>query len=143
MFNWITIFIAIASLTVSIVSLIKSWKIGNLDYRIKQLELEELENKKNNFQPCVEARLVHISKGNNHIRVWNSGNATAYNVNVEIDDKNIPIIQPVTPFEFLEPGKSFDETVVLTFSSENKFKIITKWADKSGNADKKEQICTL
>lgn len=140
----ISIFISAASLVVALISLIRSSKIAKLDERIKELELEKLEAEKNAVKkPLIEARLIHMSKNNNKLKVWNSGEATAYNVDVEIDDKEIIRLEPVTPFEKLEAGTSFEETVILAFSSSSKFKITTSWADENGNKDCKEQYRTI
>lgn len=140
----ISIIISAASFIVALISLIKSSKVTKLDEKIKELELEKLEAEKNAVKkPLVEARLIHVSKNNNKLKVWNSGEATAYNINVEIDDKEIIVLEPVTPFEKLEAGTSFEETVVLTFSSSRKFKIITSWLDENGNQDCKEQYRTI
>ena len=76
------------------------------------------------------------------LKVWNSGNATAYNVSARFDgDVGIIIMdQEKQPFEELEARKSY-ELVLITYSgSASKFRIITEWTDLSGNQHIKTQM---
>jgi hypothetical protein len=88
--------------------------------------------------------MVKISNGNYRLKVWNSGKATAYNVDfkTEVMDKGI-IRRDKVPYEFLEPGKSFEEIVLVHSGTPNKFKMTTIWTDKQKNPCSKEQILSL
>ena len=42
--------------------------------------------------------------------------------------------------EYLEPGNSFEECVVIHMQSAPKFKVISKWEDEMGNEFLNEQL---
>lgn len=148
-----SVIIAGIALLVSIISLIKSNKaqklqnkLNELDCKIKEYELSKIEeNKAKSSESCVEARMVHIAKGKNRLKIWNSGNTTAYNVNATIQkDSNIFLIdREKLPFEQLEPQKSFEIVAVVSMNSASKFYITTEWTDEEGNQKTKEQLCTI
>lgn len=75
------------------------------------------------------------------MKVWNSGNATAYNVEVSIPEEySVIIMKDKMPFEYLEPGDGFEEGVVIHMQSSPKFKVISKWKDQMGNEFSNEQL---
>jgi hypothetical protein len=140
------------ALIVSIVSFKDSRKANKVQYRLneveeklKKYELEEKEKEREEEKKaCVEARIVNISKDNYILKVWNSGKATAYNVDFEIPEDHKGIIwREKVPYEFLESGKSFQEHVILCMGSPKKFKIITKWENEQGNSYSKEELLTF
>ncbi len=129
-----------AAFTLSVVAYYKSRKVSKVeeklneyDLKLKQYELEKIELEKNSKEkPKVEARIINISRGNYIIKIWNSGEDTAFNVDYDIPRKyNITPIKKVTPFERLEPGKYFEESVMVHMQSSKKFEIITNWQDKN------------
>ena len=75
-------------LIVAIISLFKSSKaqrlqnkVNELELKIKQNELDKIaKEKEDSVLACVEARFITVGKGKHRLKVWNSGNATAYNV---------------------------------------------------------------
>lgn len=139
----------IAAFLLSVLALIKSNKVTKMegklneyDLKLKQYELEKIEQEKNKKnEACIEARIVKMSKGKYKIKIWNSGTATAYNVDYDIPDEyQIILMKRVTPFEILEPGHNFEEHVIIHMQSENKYKVITSWQDKDGNDFNNEQL---
>ena len=148
--DWGALIIAGISLLVAIISLLKSSKaqrlqnkVNELELKIKRNELDKIAKEKEDAElACVEARFVTVGKGKHRLKVWNSGNATAYNVSARFDgDVGIIIMdQEKQPFEELEARKSY-ELVLITYSgSASKFRIITEWTDLSGNQHIKTQM---
>ena len=98
----------IAAVLVSVIALIKSnkctqvqvklsemeQKLQEYDLALKKYELEKIEREVNREKKaCVEARIIKISQGKYKLKVWNSGDVTAYNIDVEIPSEyNIILI---------------------------------------------------
>lgn len=151
--------IPIAALIVSIIAVKKSNdaksvkiqlsevedRLNEYELFIKQHEYELIKNE--NDKPKIakiEARVVNISKRDHRLKVWNSGNVTGYNIKVEIPQEyNIIVLGDKMPFEYLEPGNSFEEHLLFTGSSAAKFRIISKWEDENGEAYSNEQLRSL
>ena len=116
--EWGALIIAGISLLIAIISLFKSSnaqrlqnKVNELELKIKENELERIAKEKESEElACVEARFITIGKGKHRLKVWNSGNATAYNVSARFDGNvGIMIIdQEKQPFEELEARKSYE-----------------------------------
>ena len=116
---------------------LKEYELALKKHELEKIQAEENEKKKAN----VEARIIKISKGNYRLKVWNSGNATAYNIEVSIPDEySIIIMKDKMPFEYLEPGNSFEECAVIHMQSASKFKINSTWEDENGNKFSNEQL---
>jgi len=144
--------VPLIALLLSIISLCQSTKsqklqgrIGELELKLKQYEVAEIDKKKSEADlACIEARVINISRGKYKLKVWNSGQATAYKVTASIDKQaNLIIIGSKMPFDFLDAGKSFDEDLIVHDGTAGKFKIITTWEDKDGNTHQKEQMGSL
>lgn len=120
-------------------------RLNEVEEKIKKYELEEKEKEREEAtKACVEARVINISKNNYKLKVWNSGKATAYNVDFEIPEENKVLVwREKVPFEFLESGKNFEERVLVHMGTANKFKVITTWTDRQGSQYSKEQIVTF
>ena len=90
----------------------------------------------------MEARFITVGKGKHRLKVWNSGNATAYNVTARFDgDVGIMIMDnEKQPFEELEARKSYELILVTYPGSASKFKIITEWSDVNGKKYTKTQM---
>ena len=86
-----------------------------------------------------QARLESIE---DRLKVWNSGNATAYNVSARFDgDVGIMIMdREKQPFEELEARKSYELILITHNGSASKFRIITEWTDSSGKQHTKTQM---
>lgn len=141
--------IPIAAFLLSFIALIKSnrvtkieGKLKEYDLKLKEYELQKIEEEKNKKEEaCVEARIVKISKGKYKIKIWNSGQAIAYNVDYDIPNEyQIILAKRVTPFELLPPGQNFEEYVIIHMQSESKYKVVTSWQDEDGNEFSKEQL---
>jgi len=120
-------------------------KLKEYELALKKYELEKIEKERSEEKvACVEARVVKISNGNYRLKVWNSGNATAYNVDYEIPKEyNMLVMKSKTPFEYLEPGNNFEDHVIIHLQSSDKFKIITYWENENGEKNNKEQIRSI
>lgn len=140
----------VIALLLSLWSLIDSRKANSVQVRVNELEEKlkkiELEEKRKQLEEetkaCVEARIYNISNGKYKLKIWNSGKATAYNVDFKVEDKMRGMIfRNNTPFEYLETGKSFEETAVRANGMPGKFKVITSWENKTNDEKfEKEQI---
>ncbi len=117
-------------------------KLNEYELALKKHELEKIQAEETiEKRANVEARIIKISKGSYRLKVWNSGNVTAYNIDVSIPDEySIIIMKDKTPFEYLEPGNSFEECVVIHMQSASKFKVICTWEDDKGNKFSNEQL---
>jgi len=148
--DWGALIIAAISLLVAVISLFKSSKaqrlqnkVNELELKIKQNELDRIAKEKEDAAlACVEARFITVGKGKHRLKVWNSGNATAYNVTARFDgDVGILIMdQDKQPFEELEARKSYELILVTHNGSASKFKIITEWSDAAGKQHTKTQM---
>lgn len=92
----------------------------------------------------VEAHHVLAGTKNHRIRIANTGGTTVTNVTCEYDKDNAPyaFIQDKEPFERLEPGESFDETVIFACGSPSKFVIKTCWLGTDGKECSRDNIIT-
>ena len=120
-------------------------RLNDVEEKLKKYELEEKQREREEAaKACVETRIMKISKGKYRMKVWNSGKATAYNVDFEIPDECKGMVRrDKVPYEFLESGKSFEEYVLVYGGTPNKFKVITTWTNRQGNPFSKEQIVTV
>ena len=140
------------ALVLSIVSFIDSRKaskiqdrLNEVEEKLKRYELEEKEKEREEATKAnIEARVMKISKGNYKMKIWNSGIATAYNVDFIIPEECKGIVwRSKVPYEFLESGKSFEEHVLVHSGTPDKFKVITTWNDKQEIPYTKEQIVSI
>lgn len=148
--DWGALIIAGISLLVAITSFFKSSKaqhlqnkVNELELKIKQDELDKIAKEKEDAElACVEARFITVGKGKHRLKVWNSGNATAYNVSARFDgDVGIMIMdQDKQPFEELEARKSYELVLITHNGSASKFRIVTEWTDSKGNPQTKTQM---
>lgn len=151
--EWGTLIIATISLLIAMISLFKSSKaqqlqnkVNELEYKIKENELERIAKEKVEATlACIEARAITVGNGKHRMKVWNSGNATAYNVSARFDgDVGIKIMsQEKQPFEELEAQKGYELVLIPYMGAASKFKIITEWTDASGKLHTKVQMGDL
>ncbi len=120
-------------------------KLNVIEEKIKNYELDEIKRKQQEAtKACVEVRIINISPRQYKLKVWNSGQATAYNVDFEIPkDAEMNVIAEKVPFEFLEPGKSFEENALVHLGTARKFMMKTTWEDERGRSYFKEQLVTI
>lgn len=148
--DWGALILAAISLLVAVISLLKSSeaqqlqnKVNELELKIKQNEVDKIDKeKKEAALACIEARFITVGKGKHRLKVWNSGNATAYNVTARFDgDVGIMIMdQGKQPFEELEARKNYELALITYMGSAPKFKIITEWTDANGRQHSKTQM---
>lgn len=151
--DWGELTIAGISLVIAVIALIKSSKaeklqnrVNEMEIRIKEYELERIAKEKEEaYSSCVEARVITIGKGKHRLKVWNSGNTTAYNVTAKFDgDPRIPIMdREKQPYDELAPNKSYEMVLVVHSGSASKFRIITEWMDEEGKQQTKSQMGDL
>ena len=142
----VSLLLALISFIVSIRAQHLQNRVNELELKIKQFELAERENaeaEKN--KSCVEARMVHVSKGKYRLRVWNSGNTPVYNISATIPQEYGIMLynDDKMPYEFLDPQKGFDIVAIVHMGSSSKFLATTEWTDSQGNNQKKEQMCDI
>jgi len=147
--GYIVPFIAIA---ISIFSFHESRKVNKVQLRVnemeeklKKYELEEIEKVREAAnKSIVEARIYNVSKGKYRLKIWNSGQATAYHVDYEVpgDLRNI-VMRDKVPYEILEAGKSFEEHIVYFMGMPSKLTVKTMWEDADGEQYEKEQIVSF
>ena len=139
--DWGALIIAGISLLVAIISLFKSSKAQRLQNKVNELD-KIAKEKEDSVLACVEVRFITVGKGKHRLKVWNSGNATAYNVSARFDgDVGIMIMdREKQPFEELEAGKSYELILITHNGFASKFRIITEWTDSSGKQHTKTQM---
>lgn len=145
-------FLPFMALVISIASFYESRKVNKVQMRLnkmeeqlKKYELEEKEKEREAAKkPLVEARIYNISKGKYKLKIWNSGKVEAYDVDFQVpgDLKEI-VLKDKIPFEVLEPGKSFEEHIIVHLGLPPKFSVKTTWKDSSGERYEKEQFVSF
>ena len=149
---FVTYVVPLVAITLSIVSLHESRKINKVQLRLnemeeelKKYELEKIEKEREaGNKPVVEARIYNVSKGKYRLKIWNSSQATAYDVDFEVPEelKNL-VYKDKVPFEVLEAGKSFEEYITFYYGTPPKFTVKTTWKNVSGEQYEKEQLVTF
>ena len=97
--------------------------MNQLEEKLKIYELEEIERRRKDANRTdVEARIIEFSKNDYRMKIWNSGQATAYDVDIEVPDECKGIVwRNKVPYEVLESGKSFEERVIVYDTIPTKF----------------------
>ena len=148
-FTYVVPLIAIA---LSIVSLHESRKINKVQLRLnemeeelKKYELEKIEKEREAVnKPIVEARIYNVSKGKYRLKIWNSSQASAYDVDFEVPEELKGLVyKDKVPFDVLEAGKSFEEYITFYYGTPPKFTVKTTWKNVSGEQYEKEQWVTF
>ena len=87
---------------------------------------------------------MKISTGKYKMKIWNSGKATAYNVDFKVPDEcENMVFRDKVPYEFLEPGKNFEEHIIIHSGFLDKFMVTTTWSNKEGHEYSKEQMVSI
>ncbi len=120
-------------------------RLNKLEEKLKTYELEEKEKeRKDATNAYIEARIYDVSPNKYRMRIWNSGKATAYNVDFEIKGEYKGFFRrDKVPLEFLDPGKSFEERIISADGIPQKFEVVMSWEDEKGSLNSKKQILTL
>ena len=148
--NWGELIISAIAFVFSVVAMKKASKseelqnkVNELELQVKQYEIDKINAEKEAANvSCVEARFITVGKGKHRLKVWNSGNATAYNVSARFDgDVGIIIMdRDKQPFDELEARKSYELILVTYNGSASKSRIITEWTDANGKQYTKTQM---
>ena len=142
-------FIAIA---ISIASFHESRKVNKVQLRLNEMEEQlkkyELEEKEKVREAAnksiVEARIYNVSKGKYKLKIWNSGQVEAYDVDFQVPDElKGMVFKDKVPYEILESGKSFEEHIIRYMGMPSKLTIKTVWKDVNGELHEKEQIVSF
>lgn len=148
----VTYVFPIIAVGLSVLSYLDSRKTNKLQERLLQVEdklkLYELEDKEKereeSTKACVEARIVKISKGVYKMKIYNSGKATAYKVDFKVPEEYGKMVwKEKVPYEFLDPGKSFEEHVLVYYGTPSKFMLTTTWTDQNDTSYSKDQIVSI
>ena len=144
--------VPLVAIALSIVSFHDSRKVNKVQLRLtemeeklKKYELEEIEKEREAANKAtIETRIYNVSKGKHRLKIWNSGQATAYDVDFEVPKELKGLVfRDKVPFEVLEPGKSFEESVIYYNGMPPKFTVKTTWKNASGEKREKEQLVTF
>ena len=149
-----TIVISALSLAVSAISFVMNYRLNKRDkvrseqlaemqLRIQEFQLrkeEEADEKRRSSK--VEARHVLVGLKNHRIRISNTGGTTVTNVTCKFNEENGPyaLMQDKEPYERLEPGESFEESILLVAGSPSKFVITTQWTGFDGKDHSRDNI---
>ena len=146
--QWSALLIALASLVVAIISLVRSSKSQKLqdkvnghDLAIKEYELAKIKIEQENAQlSCVKAYVVHPAKNKYSLKIKNTGNTIVYNVSAFIDTASrITIYNSKMPYKELEPQEVFEQKILVTLASAPVFNITTSWTDSNGKTQERTQ----
>lgn len=147
--DWGQFLLSIAAFVVSIIALLQSSKaqklqnrINEMELRIKQNEIEKIEQEKAQAtRACVETRIVSLGQYKHEIKVWNSGNAPAYDVIVRFDEEaNVYMHDKgIQPFEELLPMKNYTIPLFIPDGCARKVRIVIEWTETNGKHQRKVQ----
>lgn len=151
------IVISALSLILAVVSFVLNYRLSlrdkkrgeqleNLQLKLHELQLQrEEEAAERRSSSKVEARYVLIGLKGHRIRVSNTGGTTVTNVTCEHGENAGPyaFIQDKEPYERLEPGESFDETIFFADGSTSKFMVKTRWIGEDGKERSRDNIVSV
>lgn len=147
--NWI----ALASVIISLVALIKSFltdrKAKELDLQLKQQQIQTHEQETiGNKKADMEVNVVHTPRGEmNILRFYNKGKAIARNVMFDITDDPEDYItlcmqKDFLPYPKLHPQQSFDVRFLNSASKPHQtIKLV--WDDDLGKGQSKEMVVDM
>ena len=145
--------LSLGSFIIAALALIYSWytgrKIHKLDLIIKKKEIEKRRTEEEESQKAsIECNVIKTSKGEmNILKIYNKGQAKAYNVNFAILDdpeENISLNMPgnYLPYPILLPQQSFEVRYIL-FRRRPHFTIKIEWDDDFKKGRNQTQIIDL
>ena len=111
------------------------------EYQLKQIEKENLENKK----AAIRGNIVKGLKSGRTLKVYNSGRATARNIRVEGLDVNgiFYMRRDIFPYELMNPQDYTELTMHLTCGCPSTIKLKYIWDDEFGDNNEFEQVLTI
>lgn len=145
--------ISLASFGVAIISLIRSFKteslqnrVNEMEIQLKQYEIEKMQKEKEDATLSeVQARVIKFGRNEYRMKIWNSGQTTAFDITARFEkDPSIIILdEGMLPYEELAPKKNFEIPLIVHTGSLLKFIIITEWKDKTGKTHMNRQLNNL
>lgn len=148
--TWGCLVVAFGSFVIAAISLIKSMKAQKLQKQVNELELWINEDKKkkimkeNKKESRVEASVECGDLNNHYLKVQNSGNMTAYDVEASLDEMTyIYWDNSIMPFDELKPNRSFRVPLMLTEATPMKLRVKIVWKDEDNNRLEDEQLISL
>ena len=150
--TWGSLTVAGLSFIVASVSLIKSIKaqkmqikINELEYKIKKYELDKIDAEKaNSNKACIEARIINISRDKYRMKIWNSGDLIARNIEVKTEDNaGLIFMGDMLPYEELDAKKSFEIPLIIYPGTSRKSYVITSWTEENGEVRENKQFVSL
>lgn len=148
----ITYLLPIISSILAIDASIKARKAQKVDDRLKALELiikefqvKEIESKINKIPaPNINTRVIKEASNKFVLKVWNSGEEKAFNINVSIPkESSVTLLATKLPYEYLDPGGSFEENLLFYLGSQRKFEVTAVWEDKEGNKNSSTNLLSI
>ena len=111
------------------------------EYQLKQIEKENLENKK----AAIRGNIVKGLKGGRTLKIFNSGRATARNIRIDgLDvDGVFYIPQDLFPYELMNPQDYAELTLHLTYGCPSTIKLKYIWDDEFSDNNEFEQVLTI
>lgn len=152
--TWAPIVISLVSLIASVVASVKSYQLEKRNKKQSeelqqlQLQLGQLQLQKAKEEAAaktfskVEARHVPVGVKGHRVRIANVGGTVATDVTTTCNEGPYAYMQDKEPFERLEPGESFDQSVFFAAGSPSKFTITTHWHDADGVERSQDNIIT-
>jgi hypothetical protein len=140
----VTYIVPIIALIISILSYARSSKATKMEEKLNEYELKKIEIENRKYAK-VEGKIIY-GINTYKIRIFNSGNIPAYQVDYTIPEKyHIKLFKDngVTPLEVLKPGNYFEEEIFISMGSSAKCEIITMWKDKDGNGYSNTELQVL
>lgn len=123
--TWAPIVISLLSLITSVVMFVKSYQLEKrnkkqneelqqIQLQLGRLQLQQVqEDKAAKASSKVEAHHVLVEPEKHRIRITNVGRTVVTDVTTTCNDGPYAYIHDKEPFERLEPGESFDQTVAF------------------------------
>lgn len=111
------------------------------EYQLKQIEKENLENKK----AAIRGNIVKGLKGGRTLKIFNSGRATARNIRIDGLDVDGVFYMPqdLFPYELMNPQDYTELTMHLTYGCPSTIKLKYIWDDEFGDNNEFEQVLTI
>ena len=111
------------------------------EYQLKQIEKEDLENKK----AAIRGNIVKGLQGRITLKIENSGRATAHNIRVEgLNVKGVRLQRKdIFPYELMTPHDYAELSMLLTCNYPSTIKLKYIWDDEFGDNNEFEQVLTI
>lgn len=146
----LNLLVSVCALVVSIIALVISWRSARIQNKVALLEQQNLEidlaekinAAEEGLLSRVEARHIKVGPKARKIRISNTGKTRVFEVRYEEAEGSdgVVMFHDKEPFEFLDPGDSYDENIVIAWGAPQKFMVTTHWKDVEGNDCSRENV---